>query len=71
MQPEQPAIHRPDEGGSKHLWNVGKRLPGVTTQKTVIFMLANRENLKSACHWSLSWAIYVYIFQVASSVILW
>jgi hypothetical protein len=34
--------HRPDDGGSKHLQNVGKLLPdtGATTQKTVIFILA-------------------------------
>jgi hypothetical protein len=32
---------RPDDGGSKHLWNVGKLLPhyihGAKTQKTVTF----------------------------------
>jgi hypothetical protein len=30
---------RPDDGGSKYLWKVGKLLPDYTTQKTVIFIL--------------------------------
>jgi hypothetical protein len=44
--------HRPDDGGSKNLWNVGKastRLHSSTSQKTVIFILAAVRN------WNLSW----------------
>jgi hypothetical protein len=26
-------VHSPDDGGSKHIWNVGKRLPVYTTQQ--------------------------------------
>jgi hypothetical protein len=36
--------HRPDDGGSKDLWNVGKLLPDYTALRT-----HRRENLKS--HW--------------------
>jgi hypothetical protein len=28
--------HRPDDGGSKHLWNVGKLLPDYTEQHPII-----------------------------------
>jgi hypothetical protein len=31
-------IHCPNDGGSKHLWNVGKLLHGATTQKALIFL---------------------------------
>jgi hypothetical protein len=34
--------HRPDDGGSKDLWNFGKLLPdynGASTQNTAIFVL--------------------------------
>jgi hypothetical protein len=31
---------RPHNGGSKHLWNIGKLLPDATSQKAVIFILA-------------------------------
>jgi hypothetical protein len=27
------SIHRPDDGDSKHLWNVGKLLPDYTSQR--------------------------------------
>jgi hypothetical protein len=32
--------YRPDDGGSKNLWHVGKLLHGATTQRTAIFILA-------------------------------
>jgi hypothetical protein len=40
---------RPDDGGSKHLWNVYKFLPEYTTQHSrgQFFLLHGRENLKS------------------------
>jgi hypothetical protein len=40
-QPWTPVTHRPDYGGSKRLWNVGKNLPDYTAQHPiiVIFML--------------------------------
>jgi hypothetical protein len=41
--------HRPDDGGSKDLWNVGKLLPGYTALQPRLSHLRTqrRENLKS------------------------
>jgi hypothetical protein len=35
-----PCSDRPDDGGSKHLWNVGKRHPDYTMQQLTIFVPA-------------------------------
>jgi hypothetical protein len=53
-----PEGDRPDDGGSKDLWNVGKLLPalllhGATTQKTAFFVLtalrtSNPTNINNA-----------------------
>jgi hypothetical protein len=47
---------RPDDGGSKHLWSVGKLLPDYTTQqhRRQTLHTRRRENLKSQ-------SLYVFI----------
>jgi hypothetical protein len=37
--------HRPDDGGSKHLWNVGKLLPDYTAQHPIILAAVRTLNL--------------------------
>jgi hypothetical protein len=45
-------VHRPDDGSSKHLRNLGRLLPGYkapTSQKTVNFILATVKTLNLTC----------------------
>jgi hypothetical protein len=47
--------HRPDDGGSKHLWNVDKLLPDYTVQqpRRRPLHIRRRENLKSQKNFEL------------------
>jgi hypothetical protein len=54
--------HHPDDGGSKHLWNVGKRLPDYRAQQPRRHQLNtyHRDSLKS--HKLLIIRLFNYLF---------
>jgi hypothetical protein len=51
-----PCSHRPDDGGNKHLWNVGKLLTTRRNKPEDSHLLTHRrENLKS--HGDFCWLL--------------
>jgi hypothetical protein len=54
--------YRPDDGGSKHLWNIGKRLPGNTAQQPRRQPSSKCMEFKQIHFLALSTVLYVDIF---------